>query len=129
MADFVYCFICGFNISEDRDFSDYNNIKPNTLRLYMCPCCGFHYSLDDGLYTLMDYRQIWISEGMPFGVDLVNPNWSIDVVITQLRNLEKCNFSIFSKESEAWGHILKEKNLDWTSDFDENTVKKAWFKY
>ncbi len=128
MINFIYCFVCGYNTAEDADFSDSSRgVSICTFKFYMCPCCGFHYGIDDDMYKLMEYRQDWINQGMPFGSELEHPNWTITTVIKQFKNLVNCDFSIFSKTSENWEYMIKKQNIDWTSDFEEDIIRENWF--
>jgi hypothetical protein len=130
MAD-IYCFVCGFKISEDEFFLDTKRIFPDELKFYMCHCCGFHYGADDGYIKLLDHRNEWIEEGMPFNVNLIptDRNWTLESVIEQLKNLQKCDFSIFSKNDTSWENRIKEYNKDWKYDFDQEKIKQHWFKF
>jgi hypothetical protein len=93
------CPVCGFDQLDETPYSD--NIGSNPSH-EVCPCCEFEFGYDDSNLnkTFEEYRIDWIKNGFVFFDKDYEPKiWSLDVLKTQLNNINKVNYipRIFKK--------------------------------
>jgi len=126
------CYVCGFNLLKDPE-PDLNFNTKEIIPFYQCPCCGFHYSIDDnGEFEAFNlYRLNWIKDGLFF---CASPHpfenyWTLEKVIEQLNNLKKIKLDdIKSIEIKHPGYVesILKLNSNWNSTFDIGMIYKYW---
>jgi hypothetical protein len=78
------CPVCGF-----ADLTEIPSTEKGGGSYEICPSCGFQFGVtdEDRGFSYKKWRELWISQGMPWDKGRTNPppNWNPQ---EQLRNIE-----------------------------------------